>query len=148
MAPTLAPRHRVAMTNEPLRTRGPVTVVLVDDSEEYLEQACRLVTALPGLQLVGWGVSGHEVLALLDHFPADLVLLDLRMPGMGGLEATTHLKLRAPETKVVVVTLHDEPEYRRAAERAGADGFLPKSELVDGLAPLVDRLFPQAEGDS
>jgi DNA-binding NarL/FixJ family response regulator len=148
MAAMVSPRHRAGMANEPILSRDPVTVVLVDDSEEYLEQACRLVTALPGLQLVGWAVSGHEVLAVLDRFPADLVLVDLRMPGMGGLEATIRLKLLAPATKVVVVTLHDEPEYRRAAERAGADGFLPKSELVDGLAPLVDRLFPQAKGDA
>jgi DNA-binding NarL/FixJ family response regulator len=129
---------------------GPsIRVVLVDDSPEFLAQASQLVAATASLKLVGTAASATEALTLLEYSAVDLVLMDLRLPGMGGLAATSWIKRRSPQApKVVVVTLHDDPEYRRAALRAGADGFLAKADLGAGLGPLVAALFAVPENNA
>ena len=72
----------------------------------------------------------------------NLVLMDLAMNGMSGLEATRHLKAQPDPPWVIILTLHDNLEYRAAAERARADGFVAKSEFGDELLPLIHHLLP------
>jgi DNA-binding NarL/FixJ family response regulator len=127
------------------RAADPIRVLLVDDSYDFLEQARHVVRADARLALAGWVHSAYDALRLLEAVEVDLVLIDLRMPGMNGLEATARIKREERAPKVVVVTLYDAPEYRRAAEKAGADGFVDKLELVGALAPLVTRLFAAGE---
>jgi DNA-binding NarL/FixJ family response regulator len=119
-----------------------IRVVLVDDSADFLAQARDLVASTPGLQVAGAVMSAAQALLLLSHVPADLVLMDLRLPGMDGLEATRHIKAQGGGTpRVVIVSLHDGPEYRRAAQAAGADGFIAKADLGASLARGIAPLF-------
>lgn len=136
----------VPMNSERAR---PIRVVLVDDSPEFLVQACDLVATTDSLEIAGTASSAREAFALLDRTPVALVLLDLHMPGMGGLAATKRIKQRgAGAPKVVIVTLHDGPEYRAAARSAGADGFLAKADLGSGLAVLLAALFTAPEANA
>ncbi|MCP4516579.1 MAG: response regulator transcription factor, partial [Delftia sp.] len=73
----------------------------------------------------------------------DLVLMDLAMPGMSGLEATRQIKARPSGPRVIILTLYDSPEYRAAAQELGADGFVIKSEFFDQLQPAIHTLFAQ-----
>lgn len=129
-----------------IRPARRIRVVLVDDSADFLAQARRLVEASGELELAGTAKSAAAALALLESKPADLVLMDLRMPGMGGLEATARIKsAHGGGPKVVILTLYDGAEYRLAARRAGADGFLAKADWTGSLAPLLDQLFAPVE---
>jgi len=74
----------------------------------------------------------------------DLILLDLEMAGMGGLEATQLIKQEANAPRVVILTIRECNEYRRAASEAGADGFLTKSEFTEKLVPVVQSMFPES----
>jgi DNA-binding NarL/FixJ family response regulator len=78
----------------------------------------------------------------------DLVLMDLAMPGMGGLEATRRLKAEPDAPRVIMLSLHEHPMYRTAALDAGANGFVPKSKLGTALLPMIHSLFPAAIEDA
>jgi DNA-binding NarL/FixJ family response regulator len=97
-----------------------------------------ILEAQPDLEVVGEAGDGHEALAQARELQPDLVLMDIRMPGLDGLEATKRLLAAAdPKPKVLVLTTFDLDEYVYEAIRAGASGFLLKStpppQLVDGV---------------
>ncbi|MFN7941808.1 MAG: response regulator transcription factor [Thermoanaerobaculia bacterium] len=142
MAAIRAPCQAAAVESAISPRLRAVRVLLVDDSAEFLAQASALVAATDSAQLVDTAASGTEALALLAGTSVDLVLMDLRLPGLDGLEATSRIKRRgAAAPKVVIVSLYDGPEYRRAAYAAGADGLLAKANLGAGFAPLLASLF-------
>jgi CheY-like chemotaxis protein len=97
------------------RRMAPVRILLVDDSTEFLESAARFLTMREDLNLVGSANSGHDAIAQALELKPDLVLIDLAMPGMNGLEATRLLKARAEAPRVVIMTLYDNAEYREAS---------------------------------
>jgi DNA-binding NarL/FixJ family response regulator len=124
----------------------PVRTLIVDDSSEFLRHAGAFVMELPGVDLVGWAYLGREALELVGSLDVDLLLVDVSLPGMGGLEVTRLVKTMPRPPRVVLVTLHDEDAYRTAAAEAGADGYIPKRDLVAELPGLIESLFPrQAE---
>lgn len=123
------------MASEALRT------LLVDDSIEFLESTVAFLSGQPGLELVGWTTSAAEALDIIRHVAVDVILMDVAMPGMSGLEATRRIKDGEAPPKVVMLTFHDAPEYREAARAAGADAFVPKPEMASRLVAVLDALF-------
>ena len=119
----------------------PIRVLLVDDSPEFLRSAADFLSLHPRVQVVGCAQSGSEGVGLAHQLSPDLVLMDLVMPGMNGLQATREIKAQ-PVPRVVIVTLHDNAEYRRAASAAGADGFVSKEQFGDTVLAVIDALFP------
>lgn len=102
-------------------------VVLADDHRVVRDGLRWMLAGEPGLEVVGEAAHGGELLELLEELPVDLVLLDLRMPEVGGLEALEELRTRFPGARVVVLSMHDEPGYVRRAIELGASGYLLKS---------------------
>jgi DNA-binding NarL/FixJ family response regulator len=127
----------------------PISVLLVDNSLEFLQVAAAFLSMIPQVAVVGTAGSGPEGLRLTAELHPDLVLMDLIMPGMNGLEATKMIKARVTTPpKVVILTLYDIPEYRAAAAAAGVDGFLDKAKFTEGLLPLMrDVLAPLPHDD-
>ena len=115
-------------------------VLLVDDGEEFLDVASRFLAADSSIEIIGRAHSGREALAKVIELRPDLVLIDLAMPGMNGLETTRQIKVDPLAPKVIILTLHDNREYRSVAESIGADGFVSKSELGTQLLPLLQKL--------
>jgi DNA-binding NarL/FixJ family response regulator len=119
----------------------PIRVMLVDDNLDFLRSAKNFLKLLPSLQLIGSATSGQEALDQIPTLMPDLVLMDWAMPEMTGLEATRQIKARNKEPRIVVLTLYDNPQYRKAAQSAGADGFISKSDWNEQLIPLIQSLF-------
>jgi DNA-binding NarL/FixJ family response regulator len=115
-------------------------ILLVDDSLAFLESATRFLAMDKKLEIVGRVLSGEEALVQVTQLCPDLVLMDMAMPGMNGLEATRQIKERSSSPYVVVLTLNDGSEYRTAALAVGADGFVTKSEIGTALLPLIHSL--------
>lgn len=116
-----------------------VRVLLVDDSPQFLASATQLLRADPRVNIVGCAMSGTDALQQLVRLQPDLVLMDISMTGMNGLETTRRVKVQAPHTRVVMLTLHDNAEYRAAAADVGADGFVAKSDLFAHWPEILGR---------
>jgi DNA-binding NarL/FixJ family response regulator len=140
---------------------GPIRVLVVDDQELVRSGFCVILDTAGDITVVGEAANGEAALAAADACQPDVVLMDIRMPGMDGLEATRLLTRGAPDRatpKVVMLTTFDLDEYVYEALRAGASGFLlkdsPRADLIAAvraaaagnalLAPTVTRRLIEA----
>jgi DNA-binding NarL/FixJ family response regulator len=105
---------------------GPVRVVLADDQRLVRESLATLLGLLDGIELVATASDGEEALALTAEHDPDIVLMDLRMPRMDGIEATSRLRERHPDVRVIALTTYADDESVLGALRAGARGYLTK----------------------
>ena len=116
------------------------TVLLVDDSAPFRALMREILAQEPACQVVGEAADGAEALALAQALQPDIVLLDLTMPRVSGLEALPRLKAACPAPRVIVVTVHAEDAYHQAAAARGADAFLLKKTLGTTLLPTLRAL--------
>ncbi len=112
--------------------------VLIADDHTIVRTGVRLLLeAEPNITVVGEALDGHEVLSLVESLRPDVVLMDIAMPGMDGLEATRQIKARWPEIKVLVLTMHRSDEYFFEMLKIGASGYVLKganpNELIDAV---------------
>ncbi len=115
-------------------------VLLVDDDVRFRETLRRLLAQRDEAEILGEAGDGEEALRLAETLKPDVVLVDLAMPHMNGLEVTRHLKARWPELSIVIITVHDDEAYRRTALAAGAEAFLVKKTLGHHLWPTLRRI--------
>jgi DNA-binding NarL/FixJ family response regulator len=117
-----------------------IKLLLVDDNSEFLRAVADFLSTDPRVEIVGQARSGHEVLKRILRLEPDLVVVDLAMPEMDGLEVTRRIKSQPDAPYVIILTLHDNVAYCAMARTSGADGFVAKSELGDRLLPLIHAL--------
>jgi DNA-binding NarL/FixJ family response regulator len=128
--------------------------ILIAEDHNLLRQGLRsMVSALADFTVVGEALDGKEAVRLAISLQPDVVLMDLSMPGMNGIEATLHIKQRLSNTRVLALTAYKTDEYVREALRAGADGYVLKDgsydELVMALRSVVSGkkfLSPDVSG--
>jgi DNA-binding NarL/FixJ family response regulator len=110
-------------------------LVIADDSPHARHGQRALLETQPGIEVVGEATDGKEAVRLVEKIQPDSVILDVRMPGMNGLEATRLIKKQWPEIKVIVLSMY--AAYQEKALTAGADAFLVKGcsvkELLDAI---------------
>ncbi|MFY4721954.1 response regulator [Streptomyces sp. LaBMicrA B280] len=116
---------------------GPIRVLIADDQEMVRQGFTVLLNAQPGIEVVGQAVDGREAITKSAELSPDVVLMDIRMPELGGIQATEHIAVTQPAVKVLVLTTFDLDEYVYDALRAGASGFLLKDASADKLAEAV-----------
>lgn len=122
---------------------GPtVRVLLADDHTLVRSGIRRILEGQPGVLVLGEAADGPSALALVDRHPeADVLVLDLTMPGLDGHEVLTAVKAQHPALKVVVLTMHASHEYVSRAVRAGADAYLLKDSAVQDLEAAIDAVL-------
>lgn len=123
----------------------PVRVLLVDDHTLFREGLALLLTTHGDFEVIGEASTGEEALSLTQALHPDLVVMDIRMPGMGGLEATRVLKRVLPQVRVVILTVSEEEADLFEAVRAGAQGYLLKDLSASSAVDLLRRA---AEGEA
>ena len=116
-------------------------VLAIDDSPEFLSSLQSFFETIPDFCLVGTAQSGSEAIALAQELRPDLVLMDLQMAGMNGLEATSKIRRRFPEITVVIVTAHEMPGLRQVCHENGACDFVKKSRLYEDLPDVLARFL-------
>ena len=114
-----------------------IRIVLVDDQEMYRLGFRMLLETRQEVEVIGEAEDGRAAVELISRVEADVVLMDVRMPRMNGIEATRRIAARAPGPRVLVLTTFDLDEYAYEAIRAGAGGFLLKDASLDELMAAI-----------
>jgi NarL family two-component system response regulator LiaR len=123
---------------------NPITVVLVDDHEVVRRGVGAYLDTQPGFKVVGEAASGEEAISLVSEYVPDIVLMDLIMPGMDGIETTRRIKAISPRTQVVVLTSYHEDVHIFPALKAGATSYILKDMKMD---KLVEALLRTVQGE-
>ena len=119
--------------------------MVVDDHTIVRDGICALLALVQDIEVIGEASSGTEALKMLKNLEPDVVLMDIAMPDMGGLEAPRHICKEFPRTKVIALTQHDDKEFVFPVIEAGASGFISKIAASSELASGIRSVF---RGDS
>jgi DNA-binding NarL/FixJ family response regulator len=119
----------------------PIRVLLIDDNSKFLDAATYFLSTEPRLEVVGCAPSGNEGLQEAFRLQPDLVLLDVLLPDINGLEVAHRLKTQANGARVVMMSLSHTSEYSDIARVVGVEACICKSEFGTRLLPLICTLF-------
>lgn len=125
------------MSDSTSETREPIRVLIVDDQELFRRGMKMLLSAEPGIEVVGEAGDGLEGTTLAASIAPDVVLLDVRMPKRSGLEACTAIKDVVPSAKIIMLTVSDEEADLYEAVKSGASGYLLKDSSIEDVAQAV-----------
>ncbi len=126
----------------------PISIMLVDDHHTFLDMTAAFLQAQEGLRVVGKASNGIQALDQAQVLRPDIILVDMAMPHMPGLEVIKRLRQIRPEVKIIALTVMNSPDFRRAALEAGADAFVPKSRLRADLLPAIRQLAGNGQADN
>ncbi|MBK8799877.1 MAG: response regulator transcription factor [Caldilinea sp.] len=115
----------------------PLHLLLVDDHPIVRTGLRMLFQSEPDMQVVGEVDSGAEAIVAVQKLHPDVVIMDVAMPGMNGIEATRQIKANSPETAVLALTMHEDEQYFFAMLNAGASGYIPKRAAPDDLVAAI-----------
>ena len=118
-----------------------LSIVLADDHTILREGLRALLTADSNLEIVGEARDGREAVRCVEKLGPDLLLMDLSMPRMSGMDAIREIKKRYPETKIIALTVHKTEEYLLTTLQAGADGYVLKDATHDELMLAIKNVM-------
>jgi len=128
-----------------MKKKNPIRLMLVDDHPAFRKGLAALLTSEPDLQVVAETGDGNEAIGLFRQNTPDIVLMDLRLPGMGGVEATIAIRKEFPEARVIVLTTFDLDEDIFRAMDSGAKSYLLKDTPEDELAETIRAVYAGRE---
>lgn len=117
-----------------------IKVLLVDDYWEVRERLRDLLIQAPGIELVGEARDGAEALDMLQRLPAEVVVMDLNLPEVDGIETANLILVDRPDTKVVIVSLQSDPHYVKESFNTGVTGYLLKDCAFEELVEAVNTV--------
>lgn len=120
-----------------MTTPDLISVLLVDDNENFLRAEQRFLVHSKQVEVLGQATSGEEAIRAVQHSQPAIVLLDIAMPEVTGIELIPLLKAALPSIGIIALTIMDTESYREAALTAGADAFVSKSALFTDLLPTI-----------
>jgi RNA polymerase sigma factor (sigma-70 family) len=124
---------------------GKIRVLVTDDHAIVRDGICALLALTGDIEAIGVATNGREALEMVTKLSPDIVLMDIVMPNMDGLEATRRIRKQSPETKVIVLTQYEDREYVLPVIEAGASGFISKVAASSELASAIRSVY---RGDS
>ncbi len=117
------------------------TVLVVDDHDLIRLGICRLLSDVPGINVIDQAASGEEAIVLVRKHRPDIVFMDIRMPGIGGLEATQRILSQQPNTKVIVISAFNDDVYPMTLLKAGASGYITKNADTDEIKTAIETVL-------
>ncbi len=119
----------------------PIRLLIADDHAFYREGVRTMLVGLPDMEVIGEAAGGDETIARAEALQPDVILMDIKMPGTNGIEATRRILRVSPHIKVLVVTMFEDDDSVFAAMRAGARGYLLKDADQDELVRAVKAVY-------
>jgi DNA-binding NarL/FixJ family response regulator len=124
----------------PEQVKDSIKVFLVDDHQVLLEGMVKLIQNHPSMDIVGTARDGREAVKQIQVLHPDVVLMDISMPKINGLESTRLISEVSPKTKILILSMHENEEFLRRALKAGASGYLLKDATADELFLAVEEV--------
>ncbi len=124
---------------------GSIKVMLVDDHEVVLEGLIRILERQGGIKILSVARSAEEALEKIGRFPPDVIIVDIQLPGMNGIDLIKKIKASYPQIEAITLTVFDDEQFARQAIRAGAIGYVIKDAAKD---ELVTAVIAAARGES
>ncbi len=118
----------------------PFSIIIAEDHAAFRNLVCLEIKGTPGLEIVGQVADGRQLLELLQQVQPDLVILDISMPHLGGLDAARIIKKRYRRIKILFLTMHKNRAYLEQARLLGAEGYLLKEEMDRELLLAIDLI--------
>ncbi len=118
-----------------------IGIIIADDHLIFRKGLRIVLNEIPFVKVIAEASNGNELLSILRKNTADIVLMDINMPGMNGIEATQKLKDKYPDTEVIALTMHEEIGYFNKMIEAGAKGFLLKKTTKEQLESAIKAVF-------
>jgi DNA-binding NarL/FixJ family response regulator len=118
-----------------------IRILLVDDHDLIRRNIRRLLATQADFELVAEATNGLDAIRQAQEHQPDVILLDISLPELSGLAALPHIQKKAPKSRVLMVTNHDEADFARASFSAGALGFLTKSDVSAQLAAAIRQVY-------
>lgn len=118
-----------------------IRIALIDDHKLFREGVKRILSFESTFEVVAEGGDGTEVNELVEKYKPDIVLMDINMPGMNGIEATKELLQSYPDTKVIILSIHDDESYVTHALQTGAQGYLLKEIDTESLLDAIKVVY-------
>lgn len=119
----------------------PIRVLVADDHPLVAEGICSILETYDGFDVVATMSNGREVVDRFAEIAPDVVLMDLNMPLLGGLSATEMILERKPDARIIILSMHDSPEYISAALSHGARGYVLKDVATDEIKAAIDAVY-------
>ncbi len=118
-----------------------IKIMVVDEHKIVREGLATLIAKQPNMEIVGEATDGREALALVERKTPDLILMDVTMPNLNGIEATRRIKSKNPEIEIIALSLHSERQFVLGMIRAGASGYLIKQCTFDELVLAINTVM-------
>jgi len=125
---------------------GKLKVLIVEDSEVVTRRIRSMLKEIPEVTVVGEAVNGTEALAITRVMKPGVVLLDIHLPGLNGIEVLKEIKHNDEETKVIMLTNYSDLHHRKRCKEAGADYFFDKSIEFDKVSDVLGSIYKSANG--
>jgi len=116
----------------------PVKIAIVDDHALVREGLNQFLNGRPEVEVVGTAADGRSAVELAGRLRPDVILLDMAMPGLDGLSAISQIRQSAPSTRILILSMYDDPEHTRAAIERGASGLVSKASPPDELIAAIE----------
>lgn len=120
--------------------KNPYRVILADDHTMFRQGIRRILQDAENLEVIGEARDGLELLELARKLKPDMVIVDISMPNLRGLEATREIKMILPDVKVLILTMHRDKDYVVSAISSGAEGYLLKEDMDTELFTALDKI--------
>ncbi|MGQ0620023.1 MAG: response regulator [Panacagrimonas sp.] len=115
--------------------------LLIDDNKGFVVLARHLLAAVPEVDVIGCGYDGFDAVRMAEELRPDVIIMDLAMPGMGGLQATRLIKAQDAPPLVIIASHYDDASHREHAAGAGADGFVNKQEFEHRIRDVLGDIL-------
>jgi DNA-binding NarL/FixJ family response regulator len=122
---------------------GVVRILIADDQEAVRKRICATLLTRTDFEVCGQASNGREAVEKAKQLNPDLVVLDITMPELNGFEAAREIRIFAPQTPIVVLSVHKSRQLIEEAKKVGASGYVTKEEAVQKLIQAVDAVFAQ-----
>ncbi|WP_188624308.1 response regulator [Caldalkalibacillus thermarum] len=120
-----------------MTSENKINILIIDDHTMFREGVKRVIEMNPDFEVVGQAGDGEEAMRLVEELKPDVILMDINMPKMNGVEATEEILRHSPDSKIIILSIHEDESYVFRTLQAGAKGYLLKEMDIDALSEAI-----------